>query len=50
MKKILITGCCGTIGRSLIKRLASDKKNTLICIDNNEGSLFELLNVYKKKN
>ena len=49
MKKILITGCCGTIGRSLIKKLASDKKNYLICIDNNEGSLFELLNVYKKK-
>ena len=49
MKKILITGCCGTIGRSLIKRLVSDKKNTLICIDNNEGSLFELINMYRGK-
>ena len=50
MKKILLTGCCGTIGKSLLKKLSKNKNNYLICIDNNEHSLFELSNIYSKKN
>ena len=49
MSKILITGCCGTIGRALLNRLAS-KSNQIICIDNNESSLFELSNKFNSKN
>ncbi len=50
MKKILITGCCGTIGRALLDKLSKNENNYLICIDHDEGTLFELSNIYKKKN
>lgn len=49
MKKILITGCCGTIGRALLDKLSKNENNYLICIDHDEGTLFELSNIYKKK-
>ena len=50
MGKILITGCSGTIGRALIGRLINKKTNQLICIDNNEASLFELSSKYENQN
>lgn len=34
MKKILITGGCGFVGRHLVKRLSMDKNNEIIIVDN----------------
>ena len=50
-KNILITGCCGTVGRELLKQLA-DIFNPLeiIGIDNNESELFFLEQEYGDKN
>ena len=42
-KRILVTGCCGTVGGGLIAQLTSNKKYNikhLIGIDNNETALF----------
>lgn len=42
-KKILVTGCCGTVGASLVKFLLSDARYSpaeVIGIDNNESELF----------
>lgn len=40
MKKILVTGAGGFIGRSLVNSLSADKKNLVIAMDNNfRGSL-----------
>ena len=39
--KILITGSCGTIGSGLVEFLSQNHpKSQIICIDNNESSLF----------
>lgn len=50
MKKILITGCSGTIGSALVEKFSKIHSNKLICIDNNEGSLFKLSNKYSNSN
>lgn len=48
--RYLITGAGGTIGSALVERLII-KKNSIICIyDNNEKSLFDLLQKYQKYN
>lgn len=42
-KRILVTGCCGTIGRELTHQLAtSGEEYEIIGIDNNESELFFL--------
>jgi FlaA1/EpsC-like NDP-sugar epimerase len=53
-KKILITGCCGTIGRELLKQLVeSYEPEEVIGIDNNETGLFfveqEFINTNRTK-
>lgn len=41
-KKILITGCCGTVGRELVKQMLSSNYSPaeVVGIDNNESELF----------
>ena len=42
-KSVLITGCCGSVGKELISQLANFDKNKpleIIGIDNNESALF----------
>lgn len=41
-KKILITGCCGTVGRELIRQLLTDvyDPGSVVGLDNNESDLF----------
>ena len=46
--KILVTGCCGTIGSNLIQKILKEVKNAkIVGIDNNESSLFFLNEKYK---
>jgi FlaA1/EpsC-like NDP-sugar epimerase len=46
-KKVLVTGCCGTVGSELVKQLLLDfQVNELIGLDNNESELFFLSNLY----
>ena len=48
MKKIVITGAGGFIGRALVDKFSENKKNLIIAVDNNErGSLKKIKN---KKN
>lgn len=48
-KKILVSGCCGTIGRELVRQLLEDQKVVgLIGIDNNESELFFLEQQFSK--
>ena len=43
-KKILITGCCGTVGKALIRRLTQLDNNTQINgIDVNESELYRMM-------
>jgi FlaA1/EpsC-like NDP-sugar epimerase len=40
-KSVLVTGCCGTVGRELVKQLLNDGRvGHLTGIDNNESELF----------
>ncbi len=44
-KKVLVTGCCGTVGKELVKLLldpARGQVEALVGIDNHESSLFHL--------
>ena len=53
MRKIIITGAGGFIGRSLVSRLAKNKKNFIIAIDNDQRGNLEKIenkkNIIKKK-
>ena len=50
-KRILITGCCGTIGKALIEVLETNKIDylELIGIDNNENGISRLIQEKNKK-
>ena len=39
-KTVLVTGCCGTIGRELLAQLVKLQPHAIIGIDNNETALF----------
>ncbi|MEZ7198138.1 polysaccharide biosynthesis protein [Pseudodesulfovibrio karagichevae] len=46
-KRILVTGCCGTIGRALVRQLVCDlSPQAVIGLDNNESELFFLERQY----
>ena len=40
-RRILVTGCCGTVGRELVRQLLADHAPAeLVGLDNNESDLF----------
>ena len=41
MKRILVTGACGSVGEALVSRLL-DNKNIVCAFDNSEDNLFSL--------
>lgn len=41
-KNILVTGAAGTVGKALVKQLASSELLNVVCTDNNESELFFL--------
>ena len=48
-KKILVTGCCGTVGSELVRQLLQDYHvSELIGLDNNESELFFLANIFSE--
>ena len=51
-KSVLITGACGTVGQELVKQLLQDeyKINEIVCIDNNESTLFFMEQEYVNEN
>ncbi|MEW6714637.1 MAG: SDR family NAD(P)-dependent oxidoreductase [Nitrospirota bacterium] len=49
-KKILLTGATGTIGKELVRQLASFKPAELRLMDNNESEMFFLMEEYRNKN
>lgn len=46
-KRVLITGVCGTVGREILRQLVSFTPAEVIGLDNNEGSLFFLSEMYQ---
>jgi FlaA1/EpsC-like NDP-sugar epimerase len=49
-KKIVVTGCCGTVGKELLKQLQSNcKPAEVVGIDNNESELFFIDQQYLKE-
>jgi len=49
-KRVLVTGCCGTIGRELVRQLLEvEGRGELIGIDNNESELFFLEQRFSEK-
>tara|TARA_Y100001935_G_scaffold207685_1_gene177013 strand:- start:18384 stop:19382 length:999 start_codon:yes stop_codon:yes gene_type:complete len=48
MKRILVTGACGSIGSALVKKLIN-KKHTVCAFDHSEDGLFHIKNEYKEK-
>jgi FlaA1/EpsC-like NDP-sugar epimerase len=50
-KTILITGCCGTVGKALIQRIISLSPSTsMICMDVNESELFRMMQQNNQNN
>lgn len=49
-KRVLITGCCGTIGACLLERLAALPVAEMTGVDNNESGLFALEERYGGRN
>ena len=48
-KRVLVTGCCGTVGSELVRQLLRDYNvSELIGLDNNESGLFFLANWFSK--
>lgn len=48
-KSVLVTGCCGTVGKELIHQLLEDYEvGELIGLDNNESELFFLRQYYQQ--
>jgi FlaA1/EpsC-like NDP-sugar epimerase len=48
-KRVMVTGCCGTVGSELLKQLVSNYKvKQLFGIDNNESALFFVEQKYSK--
>jgi FlaA1/EpsC-like NDP-sugar epimerase len=48
-KSVLITGACGTVGRELVRQIASSSTDRVVGIDNNESELFFMEEAYKTK-
>lgn len=48
-KKVLVTGVCGTVGQSLLKRLLELEIDTVVGVDINETALFFLKERYKQE-
>ena len=40
-KRVMVTGCCGTVGTELVRQLISDfQVGEIVGLDNNESELF----------
>jgi FlaA1/EpsC-like NDP-sugar epimerase len=46
-KSVLVTGACGTVGKELVRQIASASTERVIGIDNNESELFFMEEAYK---
>ena len=46
-KRVLITGCCGTVGKELLHLVASFEPEEIIGLDNNESGLFFMDEEYR---
>lgn len=49
-KRILITGCCGTVGKELLRQILPNEPSEVIGLDNNESELFFITEEYKASN
>ncbi len=47
-RRILVTGCCGTVGRELTRQLLEEHAIELVATDNNESELFFLEQHFSK--
>ena len=48
-KRTLVTGCCGTVGRELVRQLLEEYQvEELVALDNNESELFFLEQIHSK--
>jgi FlaA1/EpsC-like NDP-sugar epimerase len=47
-KRVFITGVCGTIGQELLRQVLQHAPREIIGIDNNEASLFFLIETYRR--
>lgn len=46
-KRVFITGVCGTIGQELLRQVLQHEPREIVGIDNNESSLFFLIETYR---
>jgi FlaA1/EpsC-like NDP-sugar epimerase len=48
-KSVLVTGACGTVGKELVRQIASASTERVVGIDNNESELFFMEEAYKHR-
>lgn len=46
-KRVLITGCCGTVGKELLRQILPNGPSEILGLDNNESELFFITEEYK---
>lgn len=46
-KRVLITGCCGTVGKELLRQILPSEPSEILGLDNNESELFFITEEYK---
>lgn len=46
-KSVLITGCCGTVGRELLRQIVKEEPGEVVGLDNNESALYFLQGEYR---
>lgn len=49
-KRVLITGCCGTVGKELLSQIVNNGPDEVIGVDNNESAIFFQEEQYRSHN